>query len=92
MTTAKAWSSAAVRRLKALGYSQVSALAGGLQGWRRAGYELFQDVNSASKAFGELVEARRHTPSIPAPDARALIEAEPNLVVLDARRFDEYRR
>lgn len=77
-------------RLRALGYTNVSALADGLLGWRLAGYELFQDVNSASKAFGELVEARRHTPSVPAPEAKALIEAEPNLVVLDARRFEEF--
>jgi rhodanese-related sulfurtransferase len=81
----------AAERLAALGYTDVSALAGGLQGWRAAGYELFQDVNSASKAFGELVEARRHTPSAPAPEARKLIETEPNLVVLDARRFEEYQ-
>ena len=81
----------AAERLRALGYTQVSALAGGLEGWRQAGYELFQDVNSASKAFGELVESRRHTPSVPAPEAKALIEQEQNLVVLDARRFEEYQ-
>lgn len=82
--------SPAFDRLRALGYTDVSALADGLLGWRLASYELFQDVNSASKAFGELVESRRHTPSLPAPDAKALIEAEPNLVVLDARRFEEF--
>jgi rhodanese-related sulfurtransferase len=81
----------AAARLRALGYSNLGALEGGLEGWRRAGLELFQDVNSASKAFGELVEARRHTPSLPAPEAKALIESEPNLVVLDARRWDEYQ-
>ncbi len=81
----------AITRLVAMGFTDVAALEGGLGGWRAAGYELFQDVNSASKAFGELVESRRHTPSIPAPEAKALIESEPNLVVLDARRFDEYR-
>lgn len=81
----------AAERLRALGYTDVTALAGGLEGWRRAGYELFQDVNSASKAFGELVESRRHTPSLPAPEAKALIEQETNLVVLDARRFEEYQ-
>ncbi|WP_312166071.1 rhodanese-like domain-containing protein [Phenylobacterium sp.] len=81
----------AAERLRKLGYTQVSALAGGLEGWRQAGYELFQDVNSASKAFGELVESRRHTPSVPAPEAKALIEQEQNLVVLDARRFEEYQ-
>lgn len=81
----------AAERLRALGYTDITALAGGLEGWRRAGYELFQDVNSASKAFGELVESRRHTPSLPAPEAKALIEQETNLVVLDARRFEEYQ-
>jgi rhodanese-related sulfurtransferase len=81
----------AAARLRALGYSNLGALEGGLEGWRQAGLELFQDVNSASKAFGELVEARRHTPSLPAPEAKALIESEPNLVVLDARRWDEYQ-
>ena len=81
----------AAERLAGLGYTDVRALWGGLAGWRAAGFELFRDVNSASKAFGELVEARRHTPYISAPDAKALIASEPNLVVLDARRFDEYR-
>ena len=81
----------AAERLQHLGYSRVRLLEGGLEGWRRAGYELFQDVNSASKAFGELVEARRRTPSLSATEAKALIDSEPNLVVLDARRWDEYR-
>jgi rhodanese-related sulfurtransferase len=81
----------AVERLHRLGYSRVHILEGALQGWRRAGYELFQDVNSASKAFGELVEARRHTPSLPARDAKALIDGDADIVVLDARRWEEYR-
>jgi rhodanese-related sulfurtransferase len=80
----------AADRLAGLGYSDVRALRGGLAGWAQAGFELFRDVNSASKAFGELVEARRHTPSLPAAAARALIEGPQPTVVLDARRFDEY--
>ncbi|WP_091741582.1 rhodanese-like domain-containing protein [Phenylobacterium immobile] len=77
--------------LAALGFSDISLMAGGLKGWRDAGFELFQDVNSASKAFGELVESRRHTPSIAAEAALAAIRTDPNLVVLDARRYDEYK-
>jgi rhodanese-related sulfurtransferase len=81
----------AAERLSALGYSQVSALEDGLQGWRAAGFELFQDVNSYSKAFGELVDTRRGTPSVAAEELQALIDARADMVVLDARRFDEFQ-
>lgn len=82
--------SQAVTRLRDLGFTQGAELAGGLGGWRDAGYELFEDVNSYSKAFGELVEHRRHTPSLPAPDVQALIDEKADIAILDARRFDEY--
>ncbi|OIN92801.1 MAG: thiosulfate sulfurtransferase [Comamonadaceae bacterium CG1_02_60_18] len=76
--------------LQALGYTQVTLLSGGLQGWRDAGGELFQDVNAPSKAFGELVEAQRHTPMLSAPEVQDLLARQADVVVLDARRFDEY--
>lgn len=79
------------RRLRALGYTDVSLLDGGLSGWIAAGYEVYRDVNVASKAFGEWVEHHRHTPSLPAEELRALLDAKADLVVLDARRFEEYR-
>jgi rhodanese-related sulfurtransferase len=81
---------AAAERLTALGYSDVRQLEGGLQGWKSAGYELFEDVNSYAKAFGELVEARRHTPSLAAEEVNALIADGANIQILDVRRFDEY--
>ncbi|WP_407159095.1 rhodanese-like domain-containing protein [Bradyrhizobium sp. STM 3557] len=80
----------ALQRIAALGYNDVSILDGGLSAYARVG-EVFRDVNVPSKAFGELVEAIRHTPSLSAGEAKALIEREQNLVVLDARRFEEYR-
>lgn len=82
---------AAVERFAALGYTNVHALEGGLEGWRAAGGELFRDVNVPSKSFGELVEHERHTPSLSAQEVKALIDAKADVVVLDARRFDEYR-
>ena len=81
----------AARTLQQLGYTDVALLAGGLQGWRDAGGELFIDVNVPSKSFGELVEAQRHTPSLAAEEVQALIDAKADMVVLDARRFDEYQ-
>ncbi|HEY6509471.1 MAG TPA: rhodanese-like domain-containing protein [Vicinamibacterales bacterium] len=81
----------AVATLRALGYTSVAQLAGGLDGWAKDGGELFRDVNSASKAFGELVEAHRHTPSIPATELKALLDAGADVVVLDARREDEFQ-
>lgn len=80
----------AIEELRGLGFTDVHALDGGLQGWRDAGYELFEDVNSYSKAFGELVEHRRGTPSLPAPDVQALIDEKADIAILDARRFEEY--
>jgi rhodanese-related sulfurtransferase len=80
----------AADRLTALGYTNVRQLDGGLQAWQAAGFELFQDVNSYAKAFGELVESRRHTPSLPADEVAALIASKANIAVLDVRRFDEY--
>ena len=91
----------AARTLMALGYRQVHLLADGLQGWRDHGGqssgqgagpgELFRDVNVPSKAFGELVEHERHTPSLPAEAVKALLDSGADVVLLDARPFAEYQ-
>jgi rhodanese-related sulfurtransferase len=93
---------AAAGRLRQLGYPQVSLLAGGLDGWTAAGGELFSDVNAPSKAFGELVAELAGTPLLPAEEVAALLrgapghdgtprdDAAPSVIVVDARRFDEY--
>src|SRR5882724_8441012 len=80
----------AIDRLRASGYTDVRQLDGGLQAWPMAGYELFRDVNSYAKAFGELVESRRRMPSLTADEVAALIASKANIAVLDVRRFDEY--
>ncbi|KAH7375486.1 Rhodanese-like domain-containing protein [Plectosphaerella cucumerina] len=73
----------------ALGYREVYILEGGLSGYEKVG-ELFRDVNVPSKAFGELVEAIRKTPFLRAPEVKEVLESDRNVVVLDARRFEEY--
>ncbi len=73
--------------LRKLGYTDVNLLTGGLD----AGGEVFRDVNVPSKAFGEWVEGLRHTPSLSAQEVQALLDARADVVVVDARRFDEYQ-
>ena len=84
------------RKLLALGYRRVhllerNAAGSGLAAWREGGGELFRDVNVPSKAFGELVEHERQTPSLPAEAVKALLDGGADMVVLDARRFDEFQ-
>lgn len=73
-----------------IGYTDIRIFQNGLAGWAAAGGELFSDVNVPSKAFGEWVEAHRKTPSFSAQEVKALIDSGADMVVLDARRFDEY--
>lgn len=80
----------AAQRFAELGYPNIRQLEGGLETWKRAGYELFRDVNSYAKAFGELVESRRHTPSLAAEEVAALIANKANIAIVDVRRPDEY--
>jgi rhodanese-related sulfurtransferase len=80
----------AAARFTALGYTDIRRLEGGLEAWRNAGFEIFIDVNSYAKAFGELVEQRRHTPSLSAEEVGALMASEANIRILDVRRPDEY--
>src|SRR3954453_6665686 len=82
--------SEATERLGGLGYKNIRQLEGGLQGWQEADYEIFKDVNSYAKAFGELVESRRHTPSVAADEIADMIARKADIAILDVRRFDEY--
>ncbi len=76
-------------RIAALGYTDVAVLEGGLSGYARHG-EVYRDVNVPSKAFGELVEEIRDTPSLPAPEVKRILDGGGDFVVLDARRFEEF--
>ena len=80
----------AAQKLRELGYADVSIFKGGVQAWKAAGGEVFKDVNVPSKSFGELVESKRHTPSLSAQEVQKLIDDKADVVVVDVRRFDEY--
>jgi rhodanese-related sulfurtransferase len=74
------------------GYAKVSLLDGGVSAWAAAGFEVFSGVNVPSKAFGEFIEQASGTPSLAAEDLDRLLREGADLVVLDSRPFDEYRR
>jgi rhodanese-related sulfurtransferase len=82
----------AATRAEAMGYANVSVLAGGVGGWRAAGYTLFQGVNVPSKAFGELIEHARRTPRVTAAALKAMQDAGENVAVLDGRTWGEFQR
>lgn len=82
----------AARHARAMGYRDVHVLAGGAEGWRRAGFTLFAGVNVPSKTFGELLEHQRHTPRVSAEELSRMQAAGENVVVVDGRPFSEYRR
>jgi rhodanese-related sulfurtransferase len=81
----------AATKLLELGYLDVSIYQGGVKVWKTAGGEVFKDVNVPSKSFGELVESKRHTPSLSAQEVKKLIDDNADVVVVDVRRFDEYQ-
>ena len=81
---------AAARRLTALGYADVRALSGGVAGWAASGFELITGLNSLSKALGEFVERRYHTPRITVEELKVKIDAGEDIVVIDTRPLPEF--
>ena len=78
--------------LVAQGQTDVHVLDGGTKAWAEAGYVLFSGVNVPSKAFGEWVEHHFGTVSVDAPDLAAWQREGRDMVVLDSRTLEEFRR
>ncbi|WP_137124994.1 rhodanese-like domain-containing protein [Roseomonas sp. HF4] len=78
--------------LEGIGCTDVAVLDGGTPAWVAAGYVAFSGVNVPSKAFGEWVEHHYHTPSVDPAELKAMMEAGTDMVVLDSRPIDEFRR
>jgi rhodanese-related sulfurtransferase len=78
--------------LEGIGCTDVSVLSGGTPAWAAAGYVAFSGVNVPSKAFGEWVEHHYHTPSVDPAELKAMMDAGTDMVVLDSRPIEEFRR
>jgi rhodanese-related sulfurtransferase len=74
------------------GYSDLAVLDSGVDGWREAGFMLFEGIHVPSKAFGEFVEATCGTPHVTAEELVRLAAAGRKLVILDSRPLPEYRQ
>jgi rhodanese-related sulfurtransferase len=81
----------AAAKLAAFGYRDVRVLAGGTEGWAKAGYQLFSGMNVPSKAFGEYVEHHENTPRLDAEAIKAKLDAGDDMIILDSRPMTEYR-
>lgn len=82
----------AATALRALGYTRVYRLAGGIAQWQRDGYAAFAGVNVPSKTFGELAEEVFHTPRISAAELAERQRRGDDLIVLDGRPYSEYQK
>ena len=78
--------------LESIGCTDVAVLDGGTKAWDAAGYVLFSGVNVPSKAFGEWVEHHYGTESVDPPELKGWIESGRDMVVLDSRTLEEFRR
>ena len=82
----------AAARAAQLGWVDCSVLDGGTRAWAASGRELYAGVNVPSKAFGEHVEHTYGTPRLPAADVKAMLDRGDDVVVLDSRPMQEFRR
>lgn len=79
--------------LRAMGYSDVRVLEGGLPAWKADGGVTVNGVGALSKGFGEYVESAQETPRLTPEEVRALLD-DPSVptIVIDVRPQAEYRR
>jgi rhodanese-related sulfurtransferase len=81
----------AAARMMALGWQDVSVLAGGIAAWGAAGYPLYEGVHVPSKAFAEVVEHEAGTPWITAEELKRMIDEKADIALFDSRSFAEFR-
>ena len=82
----------ALPAVRAMGFTDVRVLDGGLEAWRREGRGTITGINVPSKAFGEWALHTLHTPQIPPHELQAWIDGGRDMVIVDSRTPEEYAR
>jgi len=82
----------AAETLARMGYSNVSALQGGLNRWASEGFQRPTEwgMNVPSKAFGERVEVEHEVRTIDALELAEYIREGRSMLILDSRTPEEY--
>ena len=78
--------------LKRHGYTNLAYLEGGLNLWKKEGYQIVKGLNVPSKAFGELIAIREKVPQIPPAELMLWIEGGENVVIIEVRPKEEVQR
>ena len=82
----------AAETLRRMGYSNASALEGGMNRWVTERRPTEWGVNVPSKDFGEKVEVQHHVPEIDAVELKRRMDRGDKMVILDTRTPEEYQR
>ena len=82
----------AAATLERMGYRQVSVLKGGVNRWASEDLPTEWGMNVPSKDFGEKVEVVNHVPTIGADELAERQRRGDELIILDTRTPEEYRR
>ncbi len=82
----------AAATLERMGYRRVAVLEGGVNRWASQGQPTEWGMNVPSKDFGEKVEVQHHVPTIDADELAARQRRGEELLILDTRTPEEYRR
>jgi rhodanese-related sulfurtransferase len=82
----------AARTLERIGYTRVAVLDDGINRWASEDHPTEWGINVPSKDFGEMVEVREHVPTVDARELHRWIERGDDLVILDTRTPEEFRR
>ncbi len=80
------------KQAKNLKYINIFILKNGIDGWIKSKYHLFDGINVPSKSFGELIEKKFNTPSITALQLSQKQKEKKDIIILDGRPFDEYKK